>query len=131
MFVVLTGVQVRSQPIGQLPPDSESPQDLPSVRSSTSYGVPAVVEPGTSLPFPVSLAGNAKSRFYANEEAMSAWEQCSNAFPSKSFSLGKENALRSKVLAFNSSHTSSSQKTGIPTRVHFGEPYRMEEWFII
>jgi hypothetical protein len=43
--------------------------------------------------FPFSLLGKAKQWFYSNEEAVSTWEMCSNAFLAKYFPLGKTNAL--------------------------------------
>jgi hypothetical protein len=33
--------------------------------------------------FPFSLLGKVKQWFYSNKEAVSTWEQCSNAFPAK------------------------------------------------
>ena len=50
--------------------------------------------------FPFSLVGKVKQWFYANKEAMSTWEKCSNAFLSKFFLLGKTNALRNKISGF-------------------------------
>jgi hypothetical protein len=58
--------------------------------------------------FPFSLLGKVKQWFYSNKEAMSTWEECSNAFLAKFFLLGKTNALQNQC------------------------PYHgMEEWFII
>jgi hypothetical protein len=50
--------------------------------------------------FPFSLLGKAKQWFYANSEAMSTWEKCSNAFLAKFFLLGKTNALWNKISRF-------------------------------
>jgi hypothetical protein len=43
--------------------------------------------------FSFSLLGKAKQWFYANKEAVSTEEKCSNPFLAKFFSLGKTNAL--------------------------------------
>jgi hypothetical protein len=43
--------------------------------------------------------GKAKQWFYANKEVVSTWE-CSNAFLTKFFSLGKTNALRNEISSF-------------------------------
>jgi hypothetical protein len=42
--------------------------------------------------FPFSLLGKAKTWFYSNKEAFTAWETCSNAFLAKYFPVGKTNA---------------------------------------
>jgi hypothetical protein len=42
---------------------------------------------------PFSLLGKAKQWFYYYKEAVSTWENCSNAFLAKFFLLGKTNAL--------------------------------------
>jgi hypothetical protein len=50
--------------------------------------------------FPFSLLGMVKQWFYSNKEAVSTWEKCSNAFLTKFFPLGKNNALRNKISGF-------------------------------
>jgi hypothetical protein len=46
-----------------------------------------------------STLGKAKQWFYANKEVVSTWE-CSNAFLTKFFPLGKTDALRNKISSF-------------------------------
>jgi hypothetical protein len=50
--------------------------------------------------FPFSLLGKVKQWFYSNNEAVSTWEKCSNAFLAKIFLLGKTNALQNKISTF-------------------------------
>jgi hypothetical protein len=50
--------------------------------------------------FPFSLLRKVKQWFYANKEAVSTWEKCSNAFLTKFFPLGKTNALWKKISWF-------------------------------
>jgi hypothetical protein len=47
--------------------------------------------------FPLSLLGKAKTWFYSNKEAFTAWEACSNAFLVKYFPVGKTNALQNRI----------------------------------
>jgi len=44
--------------------------------------------------------GRAKQWFYANQEDINTWAQCSKAFLSKFFPVGKTNALREKITSF-------------------------------
>ena len=50
--------------------------------------------------FPFSLLGRAKQWFYANKDHNTTWELCSTAFLAKFFPVGKINALRAKISAF-------------------------------
>jgi hypothetical protein len=50
--------------------------------------------------FPFSLFGKVKQWFYSNNEAVSTWEKCSNAFLAKFFLLGKTNALQNNISGF-------------------------------
>ena len=50
--------------------------------------------------FPFSLLGRAKQWFYANREAVSTWDRCSNAFLAKFFPMGKTTALRGRISSF-------------------------------
>jgi hypothetical protein len=50
--------------------------------------------------FPFSLLGKVKQWFYFNMEAVSTWENSSNAFLAKFFPLGKGNALQNKITSF-------------------------------
>jgi hypothetical protein len=50
--------------------------------------------------FPFSFLEKVKQWFYSNEEAVSTWEKCSNAFLANFSPLGKTNALRNKISGF-------------------------------
>jgi hypothetical protein len=50
--------------------------------------------------FLFSLLGKVKQSFYSNEEAVSTWEKCSNAFLAMFFPLCKTNALRNNISGF-------------------------------
>jgi hypothetical protein len=56
------------------------------------------------LLFPFSLLGKAKQWFYANKEAVSTWENCSNAFLGKFFPLDKKQCPPEQDLWVSATH---------------------------
>jgi hypothetical protein len=50
--------------------------------------------------FPFSLLGKAKTWFYTNKDAFTTWDDYSNVFLAKYFSVGKTNALQNRILSF-------------------------------
>jgi hypothetical protein len=56
------------------------------------------------LLFPFSLLGKAKQWFYANKEAVSTWENCSNAFLAKFFPLDKNQCPPEQDLWVSATH---------------------------
>jgi hypothetical protein len=83
--------------------------------------------------FPFSLLQKAKQWFYSNKEAMSTWENCSNAFLAKFFPLGKTNALRNKISGFQQlmNKTIAEALECLQDYISACPHHGMEEWFII
>jgi hypothetical protein len=67
--------------------------------------------------FPFSLLGKMKQWFYSNEEVVSTWEKCSNAFLTKFFPLGKTNAFQNKISTFNNSWMKPLPRHGSACRI--------------
>jgi hypothetical protein len=79
------------------------------------------------------LLGNEKQWFYSNKEAVSTWENYSNAFLIKFFPLGKTNALQNKISGFQQLTDETITEAWERLQDYFSPcPHHdMEEWFII
>jgi hypothetical protein len=83
--------------------------------------------------FPFSLLGKAKQWFYSNKEATSTWDKCSNAFLTKFFLLGKNDALQNKISTFQqlTNETIADAWEHLHYYISACPHHCMEEWFII
>jgi hypothetical protein len=74
-----------------------------------------------------------KQWFYSNEEAVSTWEKCSNAFLSKFFLFCKTNALRNKISSFQQliDETIAEAWECLHDYISACPHHDMEEWYII
>jgi hypothetical protein len=83
--------------------------------------------------FPFSLLGKVKQWFYSNNEAVSTWEKCSNAFLFKFFPLGKTNALWNKISGFQQlmDETIAEAWECLQDYITPCPHHGMEEWFMI
>ena len=83
--------------------------------------------------FPFSLLSKAKTWFYNNKVDITTWDACSNAFLTKYFTVGKTNALRSRIFGFQQQPDEAIPEAWerfqeyIAACPHHG----MEEWLII
>jgi hypothetical protein len=83
--------------------------------------------------FPFSLLGKVKQWFYSNNEAVSTWEKCSNAFLAKFFPLGKTNVHCNKISRFQqlTDETIAEAWERLHDYISACPHHGMEEWFII
>jgi hypothetical protein len=79
------------------------------------------------------LLEKVKQWFYSNKEVVSTWEECSNAFLTKFFPLGKTNALRNKVTGFQqlTDETIAEAWEHLQDYISACPYHGMEEWLII
>ena len=57
--------------------------------------------------FPFSLLGKAKQWFYTNKDRNTTWDNCSTAFLTKFFPIGKTNALHERISSFQQQYDES------------------------
>jgi hypothetical protein len=83
--------------------------------------------------FPFSLLGKAKQLFYSNNEAVSTWEKCSNAFLTKFSPLGKTSALWNKISGFQqlTDETITEAWERLQDYISACPHHGKEEWLVI
>ena len=79
------------------------------------------------------MLGKAKTWFYTNKADFTTWDACSNAFLTKYFTVGKTNALRSKISRFQQLSDEAIPETWETFQEYNAAcPHHgMEEWLII
>ena len=83
--------------------------------------------------FPFSLLGKAKMWFYSNKDRNTTWDNCSTAFLTKFFPIGKTNALRGRISSFQQQHDEFVPKAWKCFQDYISEcPHHgMENWLLM